>query len=101
MLNAKENMLAVMKGTNPDRFVNQYEALTIFVDPYFMFTPAMPEKGGGELVNAWGITNVFPENTPGSFPVHTPDKLVVKDIENWKEYVKPPELNFSNEQWDI
>ena len=101
MLNAKQNMQEVIRGGTPARFVNQYEAFSLLFHPYFMFGPPMAQKGGPDIVNAWGVTNSFPANTPGSFPVHTPDKIVVKDIENWQDYVKPPPLNFSDEQWAI
>ena len=39
------------------------------------------------------------DNVTGSFPVHTPDKIVVKDIEHWSDYVKAPPLKFSGEEW--
>lgn len=100
MLTAKQNMIECMKaGGNPDRFVNQYEAIRLLPHP-FMLTSPQPQKGQLNVVNAWGITNSFPENTPGFFPVHTPDKIVVKDIENWKDYVKAPSLDFPDELWD-
>lgn len=100
MLTAKQNMIECMKaGGNPDRFVNQYEAIRLLFHP-FMLTNPQPQKGQLNVVNAWGITNSFPDNTPGSFPVHTPDKIVVKDIENWKDYVKAPSLTFPQELWD-
>ena len=37
MLTPKQNMLEVIKGGNPDRFVNQYEAVQLLFHP-FMFT---------------------------------------------------------------
>jgi hypothetical protein len=52
-------------------------------------------------VNAWGVTNAFPENVPGAFPVHTPDKIVVKDIEHWRDYVHAPSLEFPEELWSV
>ena len=98
MLTAKQNMLEVIKGGKPERFVNQYEAV------YLLFHPWMMHAGGaakGELnvVNAWGVTNSWPENVPGGFPVHTADKIVVKDIEKWRDYVHAPSLKFSDEEW--
>ena len=33
MLNAKENMREVIKGGNPERFVNQYEAIQLLFTP--------------------------------------------------------------------
>ncbi|MBR2717484.1 MAG: uroporphyrinogen decarboxylase, partial [Oscillospiraceae bacterium] len=47
----------------------------------------------------WGVTRSFPTNVPGGFPVHTPDKIVVKDIEDWQSYVHAPSLKFSDELW--
>ena len=89
MLTPKQNMLEVIKGGNPDRFVNQYEAVQLLFHP-FMFTNPLLQPGQENVVNAWGVTNTFPKGVPGSFPVHTPDKIVVKDIEDWKDYVHAP-----------
>lgn len=101
MLTAKENMREVIRGGNPDRLVNQYEAIALLFHPFMMFASPLCQKGQENVVNAWGVTNSFPENVPGAFPVHTPDKIVIKDIEDWKQYVKAPSLKFPQEQWDI
>ncbi len=101
MLTAKENMREVIRGGNPDRFVNQYEAVQLMFSPYFIFSNPLQKRGDPDIVNAWGVTNSFPENVPGGFPVHTPDKIVIKDIENWRDYVKAPSLEFTPEQWAI
>ena len=99
MLTAKQNMLQVIRGGNPDRIVNPYEAVYLMFHP-FMFASPLLQKGQENVVNAWGVTNSFPEGTPGAFPVHTPDKIVVKDIEHWRDYVHAPSLKFSQDQWD-
>ncbi|MCL2200643.1 MAG: uroporphyrinogen decarboxylase [Oscillospiraceae bacterium] len=100
MLTPKENMRETIRGGKPNRFVNQFEAIQILPHPYLMFNPGV-EKGGPDVVNPWGITTSFPENVPGQFPVHTKEKIVVKDIENWQDYVKAPPLKFTDEQWAI
>ena len=100
MLTPKQNMLEVIKGGNPDRFVNQYEAVQLLFHP-FMFANPLLEPGQENVVNAWGVTNTFPKGVPGSFPVHTPDKIVVKDIEDWQDYVHAPSLKFTQDQWDM
>ena len=100
MLTAKENMREVVRGGNPDRLVNQYEALSLLIHPAMMASPLL-KKGDPDMVNAWGVTFSFPENVPGQFPVHTPDKIVIKDIENWRDYVKDPSLDFPPHLWDI
>jgi len=101
MLTAKQNMQEVVRGGSPERYVNQYEALALLFYPFAMFSGGRPERGGPDIVNAWGVTYSFPKNVPGGFPVHTPDKIVVKDIERWADYVKAPPLKYSDEQWAI
>ena len=86
MLTAKENLREVIRGGNPDRFVNQYEAVQLLFHPYVLHNPS-PAKGQENVVNAWGVTNSFPAGTPGAFPVHKPARIVGKDIENGTEYV--------------
>ena len=82
MLTAKENMRQCIINGKPDRYVNQYEAMAFVMHPY-SFTSKYPQKGGPDVVTAWGVTYSFPENVPGGFPVHTPDKIVIKDIEHF------------------
>ncbi len=100
MLTAKENLREVIRGGKPDRYVNQYEAIQLLFHPFLLHNPK-PAPGQENVVNAWGVTNSFPAGTPGAFPVHTPDKIVVKDIEDWKDYVKAPPLDFAQSEWDM
>ena len=100
MLTAKENMREVIRGGNPDRFVNQYEAVSLLMHPYMLSQPLL-KRGQENVVNGWGVTNSFPANVPGAFPVHTPEKIVVKDIEHWQDYVHAPSLKFPDELWDV
>ena len=99
MLTKKQNMIETMKGGNPDRFVNQYEAMAIVYYPALMQS-AMPEYGGEAVVDSWGVTKAWPTGTPGAFPVHTPDKIVIKDITHWRDYVKAPRATFSDAEWE-
>ncbi len=106
MLTPKENMRRAVKGENPERFVNQYEAVQLLFHPFFIHSP-LPEKGKGELMNAWGVTNIWPEGTPGGFPVHTPEKIpipndgMLPDIQHWRDYVHAPSLDFPEAEWEI
>lgn len=98
MLTAKENLLECIRGGNPDRFVNQYEFIKLRMNPSGLHSNR-PKKGEPDCENSWGVTYSFPENVPAGFPVHTPEKVVIKDIENWKEYVHAPSLDFPEEEW--
>ena len=70
MLTKRQNLLETVRGGKPDRYVNQYEALAMLMNnPYTVNNPA-PEYGKGPMKNAWGVTNVWPEGTPGGFPIH-------------------------------
>jgi hypothetical protein len=98
MLTAKQNMQEVIRGGKPERFVNQYEAVYLLPHPAMSHSNS-PARGQMNIVNSWGITKSWPENVPGGFPVHTPDKIVVKDIEHWRDYVHAPSLKFPDEEW--
>lgn len=98
MLTKRQNMLEVINGGNPDRFVKQYEALGIVFG-----TPVVsrrPKRGEMNVQDAWGVTNSWPENVISAFPVHDAEHLVVKDIENWRDYVKAPSLKFTDADWE-
>ena len=44
MLTKRQNMLEVIRGGNPDRFVKQYEAIQFILNtPYALQYPMMPE----------------------------------------------------------
>ena len=101
MLTARQNFYEAAKGGNPDRFANQYEAIHLMMHPGYLHSPS-PMPGEVNVVNAWGITNSFPAGTPGAFPVHTPDKIVIKDIEHWRDYVHAPSLDvITDGEWDM
>jgi uroporphyrinogen-III decarboxylase len=67
--------------------------------PYFANNPA-PVKGGPDVVNAWGVTLSFPENTPGAFPVHKPEKIAIKDITHWRDYLTAPQVKYPESAWE-
>ena len=68
--------------------------------PYALHS-RFPKAGEMDVEGAWGIHWCYPEGNPGPFPIHSQDKIVVKDIEEWKEDVKAPSLEFSQEEWDM
>ncbi len=99
MLTKRQNFMETIRGGKPDRYVNQYEYMNIVTATPLLakYPPVAP--GQMNYVGAWGITWSWPEGTPGGFPVHTPDKIVIKDIENWRDYIQAPDLNFTAEDW--
>ncbi len=100
MLTKRQNLLETIHGGHPDRFVNGYEFLNLIIGSPFGNRNPNPKPGEMNVVNAWGVTKSFPIGTPGAFPVHTPDKIVIKDIENWRDYVKVPRVVYDAEEWE-
>lgn len=100
MLSKRENLLETIRGGHPDRFVNQFEAFAFIREtPYTAINP-FPRRGEVGVVNAWGITKSWYENQPGAFPDHSPDKVVIKDIAHWRDYVVAPPAQFPAEAWE-
>ena len=100
MLTKRQNLLETIHGGNPDRFVNQYEYLNILMGSPFGKRNPNPKYGEHNVVNAWGVTKSWPIGTPGAFPVHTPEKIVIKDIENWQKYLKVPQVVYDAQEWE-
>ncbi|MEG1619709.1 MAG: uroporphyrinogen decarboxylase family protein [Eubacterium sp.] len=95
MLSIKDNFLEVLHGGNPDRFVKQYEFMDIILE-----APSDKMCNPGEtIVNSWGVTMNWPEGQLGGFPIHDAEHIVVKDITEWKKYVKVPSVIFTEEAW--
>jgi uroporphyrinogen-III decarboxylase len=100
MLTKRQNLIETMRGGNPDRFVNQYEAFELItVTPISAKSPRATYKGP-PITDAWGVTRVWPEGTPGHFPIHDAEHLVVKDITKWQDYVKAPRTDYPASEWE-
>ena len=99
MLTIRQNLQETIHGGNPDRFVNQYEFLKIIQNPLGNHNPR-PKIGEMDIPNGWGVIYSWPPHVPASFPVHTPDKVVIKDITHWRDYVHAPSLKFAEAEWE-
>lgn len=99
MLTPRENLLETIHGGNPERYVNQFEPFKILwgTPQDIRYTDVV--YGGNPVKNCWGVTVAFPEGTPGPFPVHDEEHLVLKDITRWREYVEMPSVDFTEEEW--
>lgn len=97
MLTIRENLQETMKGGNPDRFVKQFEFLEII---YESPLPPLAMKPGENVTDAWGIYWQWPKEQLGPFPVHDDEHIVLKDINNWKDYVHVPKVDYPKEAWE-
>ena len=99
MLTPRENLLETIHHGNPDRFVNQYEAFSLLTRTPVSAAYPRPTLGGPAVKDGWGVTKVWPQGTPGAFPIHDAEHIVIKDIEHWRDYVHPPKLDYSDSDW--
>ena len=98
MLTKRENALETIKGGKPDRFVNQYEYLNI-VFPACVTMGSMPMGPGNSGKDFWGVSWNWPEGQIGPFPLHDDEHKVIKDVTEWRKYVKRPAVPDDNKIW--
>ncbi len=99
MLTKKENLLETIQGGTPDRFVNQFSYLSFVSNPIRSNMGCFIDPGETGY-DGWGVRYIFPENTPGTFPDNEGEYKVLKDITEWKKYVKAPLLIYPKEDWE-
>lgn len=98
MLTKRQNLLETIHGGSPDRFVNQFEYMTLISNPAFVV--AMNRCPKGQTVkNGWGVTISYPDNVPGPFPLTKDGLAVVQDVTKWRDTVKAPPTKFPEEAW--
>lgn len=95
MLSKRQNLLETIRGGSPDRFVNQYEFLDIILEAPLRTRP----QRGQTITNEWGVTMAWPEDQLGPFPVHDEAHRAIKDITKWRETIRCPSVEFSDERW--
>ena len=93
MLSQKDNVLeTIKKGGKPERLTNCYTAFVpIANDPVFKYVRGNRVRGT-DSYDRWGTFITFPEDQPAAVPVVTAENQIIKDIEDWKKYVKVPDL---------
>ncbi|MBQ3400536.1 MAG: cobalamin-dependent protein [Lachnospiraceae bacterium] len=102
MMTQRERLLALLHNEPVDGFVNMYGCLGglagfLLGTPLSRIEPRIP---GQTVVNGWGVTYEWPAGEPGAVPNTDPEHVVIKDIENWKKYVKTPDLHTEDSEWD-
>jgi uroporphyrinogen-III decarboxylase len=93
MLSQRDNVAeTIKKGGKPDRLANCYNPFKVVGgDPVFQFIRGNRVRGTNSY-DQWGTYISFPEDQPAAVPMVTKENQVIQDIENWKKYVKVPDL---------
>ena len=102
MLNPKQNFLeSIKKDGRPDQLPVCFEAFRpIGGDPVFQFVRGNRIRGTNSY-DRWGTYISFPEEQPAAIPIVTEENKVIKDLDNWKDYVKVPDLRANcSEGWE-
>ena len=102
MMTQRERFFALLYNEPVDGFVNQYGAFGDW-DGFIRGTPidalnAHPR--GVTVTTQWGITYQWNPEDPGAIPLTDPEHLVIKDIEEWQEYLHAPDLATKDSDWD-
>ena len=98
MLTPRQNLMETIKGGNPDRFVKQFEFMEFVRNPHQMNNPKC-RRGMLNVKNRWGSTDAWREDQTGGITVHTPELTVITDIENWKDQLTVPRMDYTEEDW--
>lgn len=88
MLTKRQNFIECITGGNPDRFVNQYEALAMIAPSPLSDKSHLASDG--YLIDAWGCYQGKVAGEPGFFPYHDLEHRVITDICDWRSQVKIP-----------
>ncbi len=93
MLTPKQNLLeALKKDGHPECLPNTYTMCrTIGGDPCFKLIRGNRIRGTNSY-DAWGTYIMFPDDAPAAVPLVTAENQVIKDICEWRKYVKVPDL---------
>lgn len=93
MLTKKQNFLeTIKKDGRPDRLVSCFSPFKpIAGDPVFKFVRGNRVRGTTSY-DQWGTLILFPEDQPAAIPHVTAENQVIQDLEDWKKYVKVPDL---------
>jgi len=99
MYSPKENLLRTLRGESPDSLVCEWEPfVSVQSDPVMRFLRGNRKKGE-TTKDRFGTTIVWPEDQFGAMPHVTNENKVLPDIEEWKKYVKFPNLRTECTDW--
>ena len=93
-MNLKEQFLAYLNNEKPVQWFGYAFAafppfFPLVIDPITLMDAALR---GESYVDRWGATWRHKDTDPGAIPMVTEENKVIKDLANWRAYVKPPSI---------
>lgn len=96
-MNPKQNFLEILKRGKPEALVRSWEPFGFVFDPLLDFTN--PISPGQTAVDPWGVTVNWGEDEPGSMPIINDHTKVCRDVTNWRNTVKAPDVAGADIDW--
>lgn len=90
-MNLRENAMAIYNRQQPDYYFDLMDAVEFIIDPVFEQDALIPQDGVPHT-DSWGTVKLFKPGSPGPHPFLNKNNVVIKDIENWNEYLKVPDI---------
>ena len=69
-----------------------YDVPGVFPEIPYSSTSGETGVRGTNSYDPWGTYILFPDDAPAAVPLVTPENQVIKDVAEWKKYVKIPDL---------
>jgi hypothetical protein len=95
-MSVKEEFLRAVRGETPVTWMGYgFEAFPkimfhCIIDPITIWDILWMQ--GEHVVDNWGVVHRYLPEDPGVIPMVTEENQVIKDIANWRDYVKFPEI---------
>ena len=102
MTTMREKFLRRMRNDSPDWLGDPWDCFAapkLAMGPVGMDATMVmgPRRTFGEFKDIWGVTYRWREGEPAATPYITPETKVVKDLANWRDAIKAP--NLENLDW--
>ena len=91
MLTPRQNSTAILNREQPDSYCNFMPSMVLLPDPVNAMD-ASPDDGL-EHPDSWGTVYIWLPGAPGAHPHVTEENAVVKDIEDWENQIKFPDID--------
>ena len=90
-LTPRENAELVLHGESPEDYGDFMPVMGMVLDP--IIKCEMIPHDGQLHQDGWGVTKKWPLSDAGMCPIITDENKVIKDICDWQDYVKFPQVH--------
>ena len=99
MLTKRQNFMEAHTGGNPDRYVDNFEYISLVFDPITMSLNEV-KKRNEPYQNPWGVYILMKDGEPGAMPITDGDYQLVTDVTEWRDQINVPQIIYPEEAWE-